>query len=991
MLVPQPGLRDTDGLDFGYHYDPVDYAFHGVTIRNAKITVQPGTVIGTFAVSGINSSGLIVADGATFDSQGKPNDSNWIVSFDTISDNPTATWQPAENSVATSFSGIDLPPTIFCRFTSWSIIDQGSAHFNAATSAGNISFQDNEFHGGDFITSLPTISLKNCLFERVDATIASTDSGAPYIRNCLFFGGTFDFEPNVSTSVVKDNLFDQTIIPDNSATYASYDGGYNAYVTATSDHLQPEFPSTDKVLTAAPVYVAGPLGFYYQPVNNNSLLDADLSTTAASVGLYHYAVTATPVGGQSKEGNSSLDIGYHYVTVDANGNPLDANLDSIPDYSEDVDGDGTPDPGELPWLPLVKITASDSFASQAGSLGEFSIDLPAAAGAGGVNVSYNLDGTALNGTDYELISSSSITVPAGSSTAKIVIKPKTDVLFSGTKTVRLTLTAATGYSSGQIDSTIAIVNIFGNAQPSGVFPYAGHPTISLSVSDDDARENTIVSEATRNGEFTITRTDSSTDPDDLKADLQVRFAVTGTATAGIDYQTIESVIIPANQTSVTVKVIPIDDAIVETAETVILTLLPSPKYELATPNSGTVVIDDKTTAASLITYTVKVVDPIAIESPSSGGYADSAAFEITRTGSILNGKNIDYKIQESGDPGPMQFEFPGGFPGAATLGVDFDPSQGYQGGRNYYPKAISFAAGQWIKKIKITPSTNSRTGDDGVETPETVRLSIIDTITAVTTSGDALIYDHHYDNVPPITIPVAPSLVRLSSSDTKAIESPANAASFQIIRRGAKAGPMYVKFRIDGTVDPSDYQISSANTLTQIAPTVWEGKIAAGNSSTTLTVTPTIDGVAEGVESMIISLVDSGDYQTDTDRQIALRILDSSTTPDIIPDTDRDGINDLDELSATLPTDPLDSDSDGDGIPDGYFANASSDTNEDGISNTAELILRLFATDSDGDGITDFREINRGTDPISGTFSADVTAPTITLTSPTSPKVTALP
>jgi len=42
-----------------------------------------------------------------------------------------------------------------------------------------------------------------------------------------------------------------------------------------------------------------------------------------------------------------VDIGYHYVATDTNGNPLDTNGDGIPDYIEDANGDGVYDSGDL--------------------------------------------------------------------------------------------------------------------------------------------------------------------------------------------------------------------------------------------------------------------------------------------------------------------------------------------------------------------------------------------------------------------------------------------------------------------------------------------------------------------------------------------------------------------------------------------------------------------------------------------------------------------
>jgi hypothetical protein len=52
-----------------------------------------------------------------------------------------------------------------------------------------------------------------------------------------------------------------------------------------------------------------------------------------------------------KETNSVVDIGYHLVATDANGNPIDTDGDGIPDYLKDTNGNGVYDAGDLEnWL-----------------------------------------------------------------------------------------------------------------------------------------------------------------------------------------------------------------------------------------------------------------------------------------------------------------------------------------------------------------------------------------------------------------------------------------------------------------------------------------------------------------------------------------------------------------------------------------------------------------------------------------------------------------
>lgn len=90
------------------------------------------------------------------------------------------------------------------------------------------------------------------------------------------------------------------------------------------------------------------------------------------------------------------------------------------------------------------------------------------------------------------------------------------------------------------------------------------------------------------GVFTFTRTGGN-----LAAALTVRFSRGGTAANNSDYSNIGfSVVIPANQSSATVTITPIDDTVVEVPETVVLTINASTNYVIGTPPTATVTIAD---------------------------------------------------------------------------------------------------------------------------------------------------------------------------------------------------------------------------------------------------------------------------------------------------------------------------------------------------------------------------------------------------------------
>jgi hypothetical protein len=87
------------------------------------------------------------------------------------------------------------------------------------------------------------------------------------------------------------------------------------------------------------------------------------------------------------------------------------------------------------------------------------------------------------------------------------------------------------------------------------------------------------------GTFRLTRSG------DLTAPLVVTFTLTGTATNGVDYQTVPlTVTIPAGQATVSVSIVPLADTTAEGSETVILTVVDGAGYTAGSPAAATVAI-----------------------------------------------------------------------------------------------------------------------------------------------------------------------------------------------------------------------------------------------------------------------------------------------------------------------------------------------------------------------------------------------------------------
>ena len=109
----------------------------------------------------------------------------------------------------------------------------------------------------------------------------------------------------------------------------------------------------------------------------------------------------------------------------------------------------------------------------------------------------------------------------------------------------------------------------------------GLPTVTVVATDANAAE----AATPDTGTFTVSRTGSTA------AALTVNYTVGGTATNGTDYTTIPtSVVIPAGSASATITVTPIDDAVSEGDETVVVTLSSSASYNVGSPSAATVTI-----------------------------------------------------------------------------------------------------------------------------------------------------------------------------------------------------------------------------------------------------------------------------------------------------------------------------------------------------------------------------------------------------------------
>jgi hypothetical protein len=217
--------------------------------------------------------------------------------------------------------------------------------------------------------------------------------------------------------------------------------------------------------------------------------------------------------------------------------------------------------------PVVTVTATDAEAAEPSNPGVFTVTRTGPTQAP-LTVLLVASGNASSTSDYQVLATS-VVIPEGAASAVLVVQPVDDVLVEGKEGVTVTLAADATYQLAT--STAATVNLFDDEKPE----------LRITATDSAAGE------ANANGGlFSVTAVPAP------KADLPISFTVTGTATQGTDYAALTSPLtLPAGATSVGLSVAPIDDAVKEGSETVVVTLSATAGYTVGT-SGATVSVSD---------------------------------------------------------------------------------------------------------------------------------------------------------------------------------------------------------------------------------------------------------------------------------------------------------------------------------------------------------------------------------------------------------------
>jgi hypothetical protein len=213
-----------------------------------------------------------------------------------------------------------------------------------------------EFYGACLGGYRQSMNVTNCLFARVILGLTEGRSDTHMtLLNCTMKGACITINRSYATPVTIHNCAFDGATMNTSDSYnlnscTSYN--YNAFTTG----YETTPAGANDVIVTNFNWQTGPLGLFYQPTNSSLINAGDRNAT--NIGLYHFTANIN----LAKETNSIVDIGYHYVATDANGNPLDTDGDGIPDYIEDANGNGIGSDDNFDWTTTLTGPIPDALA-----------------------------------------------------------------------------------------------------------------------------------------------------------------------------------------------------------------------------------------------------------------------------------------------------------------------------------------------------------------------------------------------------------------------------------------------------------------------------------------------------------------------------------------------------------------------------------------------------------------------------------------------------
>ena len=311
----------------------------------------------------------------------------------------------------------------------------------------------------------------------------------------------------------------------------------------------------------------------------------------------------------------------------------------------------------------VAVSVSPTNVLEGSTNGKFTITLNVPAPTGGLVVNYNATGsTATSTTDYNFtagtnitaLTANSFTIAAGQTTATLNVASLTDTVNDPNETIKLNLISGTGYAL--LNNTISISN---NSATLTITDVAlSIPSISLTVNP-----TTVLEDGLTNLVYTFTRAGVTTNA------LTVNYGITGTAAntdfTGATTGTGKTITFAAGSATATLTIDPTADTILESNETVALTLATGTGYTIGTTTAvtGTITNDDPLPTINLsasqtivegltspqnVTYTVTLSNAssqaITVNYTSANGTATAGSDYTSTSGTLTFNAGITSQV-----------------------------------------------------------------------------------------------------------------------------------------------------------------------------------------------------------------------------------------------------------------------------------------------------------------------------------------------------------
>ncbi len=338
-------------------------------------------------------------------------------------------------------------------------------------------------------------------------------------------------------------------------------------------------------------------------------------------------------------------------------------------------------------------------------------------------------------------------------------------------------------------------------------------TVSATVSDASMGEHLV-----NIGQVTFTRTGPTTNA------LLVPYTYGGTATLGVDYTAPASPItIPAGQSSVTMNLVPVDDSIAESGETVLVNIDYSYNY-ISGSNASLTIVDNDAAGVTVSPLT-------GLKTNEAGG---SASFDV-----VLNTQPSD----------------------TVNIAVSsLDATEGLPS-----TNLLSFTTANWN-----TPQRVTVVGQDDLLSDNNV-----DYVIQLTASSAG---DSNYNGI-------GVSNVTLTNLDNEnianvyvmapqaTVSEASGTGSFVVTRSAPSSQPLLVKYAVSGTAASiTDYSAIGSSVV-----------IPANSASVTIPIHPVNDSLNEGDETISLNLLSDAAYivAKPSGATVTINDDDSPTLPDV--------------------------------------------------------------------------------------------------------------